>query len=170
MRALRPGPAGFEAAAAACEEGASEFRSTMNRLCVIIFGPPGSGKGTQAELLRDYFGVAHISTGDMLRERVASGDALGREIAAIMNSGNYVPDETVNRMVQERIAEPDCAAGFILDGYPRTVTQAKLMLELLEREGVTPVVIHLTVDYNEIVTRLSSRRVCPVDGSVYNLI
>jgi adenylate kinase len=142
----------------------------MNRLCVIIFGPPGSGKGTQADLLRDYFGIAHISTGDMLRERVASGDALGREIAAIMNSGNYVPDETVNHMVEERIAQPDCAAGFILDGYPRTVAQAKLLLELLGREGIAPLVVHLRVDYNEIVTRLSSRRVCPVDGAVYNLI
>src|ERR1700722_6328805 len=136
MRALRPGRGGFEAAAAAFEEGNLKVRSTMNRLCVIIFGPPGSGKGTQAELLRDSFGVAHISTGDMLRESVASGDARGREIAAIMNSGNLVPDDMVNCMVQERIAQPDCAAGFILDGYPRTVAQAKLLLELLGREGI----------------------------------
>jgi adenylate kinase len=141
----------------------------MNRLCVIMFGPPGSGKGTQAKLLREYFGVAHISTGDMLRERVAAGDALGREVAGIMNSGNLVPDETVSRMVEERIERPDCSAGFILDGYPRTVNQARLLMELLDRKGITPLVIHLRVDYNEIVARLSGRRVCPSCGAVYNM-
>jgi adenylate kinase len=141
----------------------------MNRLCVVMFGPPGSGKGTQAKLLQEYFGVAHISTGDMLRERVASGDALGREVAGIMNSGNLVPDETVNQMVEERIERADCSAGFILDGYPRTVNQARLLVELLKRKGITPLVIHLKLDYNEIVARLAGRRVCPQCGASYNL-
>src|SRR5882762_3083450 len=98
----------------------------MNRPCLILFGPPGSGKGTQAKLLNQSLGVAHISTGDMLRERIASGDPLGQEVESIMKVGSLVPDETVNRLVEERIEEPDAKAGFILDGFPRTVSQAKL--------------------------------------------
>src|SRR6185295_5785723 len=86
----------------------------MNRFCLILFGSPGSGKGTQAKLLRQRLGVAHISTGDMLRERVAAGDGLGCGAAALMKSGALVPDEMVNRMVEERIAQQDCAAGFLL--------------------------------------------------------
>src|SRR5271170_1168619 len=103
----------------------------MNRPCVILFGPPGSGKGTQAKLLRQAMGMAHISTGDMLRERVASGASLGVQVAGMMQSGGLVPDELVNRLVEERIEEPDCVAGFILDGFPRTVSQAGLLGELL---------------------------------------
>src|ERR1700759_1308702 len=103
----------------------------MHRLCLILFGPPGSGKGTQAKLLRQTLGVAHISTGDMLREHLASGDALGQEISSVMKSGGLVPDETVNRMVEDRIEYPDCEKGFILDGFPRTVQQAKLLAGLL---------------------------------------
>jgi adenylate kinase len=140
----------------------------MNRLCVIMFGPPGSGKGTQAKLLEASLQVCHISTGDMLRERVASGDALGKAVAGIMNAGGLVSDETVNRMVEERIEQPDCANGFILDGYPRTVNQAKLLLGVLEVKGIGPMLVHLRVDYNEIITRLSLRRVCPNCGAVYS--
>src|SRR5580658_10421446 len=102
----------------------------MSRLCLIMFGPPGSGKGTQATLLRQALGIAHISTGDMLRERVHSGDALD-EIARIMRRGDLVPDQTVNQMVAERIEQPDCAVGFILDGFPRTVNQAALLAGML---------------------------------------
>src|ERR1700686_5526399 len=99
----------------------------MNRSCLILFGPPGSGKGTQAKLLRQSLGVAHISTGDMLREHLAAADEIGKEVAAIMQSGGLVPDETVNRMVEERIEQPDCEKGFFLDGFPRTVPQARLL-------------------------------------------
>jgi adenylate kinase len=139
----------------------------MNRPCLILFGPPGSGKGTQAELLRKSLRVAHISTGDMLRERVASGDALGREVAGIMQSGGLVSDETVNRMVEDRIEQPDCVGGFILDGFPRTVHQAGLLGELLRAKGISPLVIHLKVDYNVIIARLSGRRQCPTCGALY---
>ena len=120
-------------------------------------------------MLRQSLGMAHISTGDMLRERVASGDALGREVAGIMQAGGLVPDELVNRMVEERIEQPDCAGGFILDGFPRTVNQARLLSELLKSKGITPMVIHLKVDYNVIIARLSGRRQCPTCGALYSL-
>jgi adenylate kinase len=105
----------------------------------------------------------------MLRERVALGDTLGKGVAGIMKAGGLVPDETVNRMVEERIEKPDCANGFILDGYPRTVNQAKLLVGVLGEKGIAPMLVHLKVDYNEIVTRLSLRRVCPNCGAVYSV-
>src|SRR6185436_8670903 len=141
----------------------------MQRLCLILFGSPGSGKGTQAKLLKQDLGVAHISTGDMLRERVASGDALGQRVAAIMQSGGLVPDEAVNRMVEDRTALDDCAKGFILDGYPRTVAQAKWLVGKLDADRVQTMVVHLEVDYNVIIARISCRRQCPVCGTLYNL-
>lgn len=141
----------------------------MSRLCLILFGPPGSGKGTQAKFLRQFLGVAHISTGDMLRERVASGDALGLEVASVMQSGGLVPDEMVNRMVEDRIELPDCEKGFILDGFPRTVNQAKLLSGVLASKGISPMVVHLKVDYNVIIARLSGRRQCPTCGALYSV-
>ena len=141
----------------------------MKRVCLILFGPPGSGKGTQANLLRQTLGLAHISTGEMLRLHVASADVLGRKIASIMQSGGLVPDELVNQMVAERIEQPDCEVGFILDGFPRTVNQAKLLTELLAAKGIDPLVIHLEVDYNVIIGRISSRRQCPICHTVYSV-
>jgi adenylate kinase len=134
-----------------------------------LFGPPGSGKGTQAKLLRDRLGWAHISTGDMLRERVASGDELGKAASGIMQSGGLVPDEMVNRMVEDRIGQPDAARGFILDGYPRTVAQAQLLDCVLKAKGIGAVVVHLKVDYNVIIARLSGRRQCPTCGALYSV-
>ena len=139
----------------------------MGPFCLILFGPPGSGKGTQAKLLQESLQLAHISTGDMLRERSARGDALGRQLAALLSSGQLVPDELVNPVVDERTRQPDCAGGFILDGYPRTVPQAGLLAALLERRRIEPVVIHFTVDYNVIIARLADRQTCPACGSVY---
>lgn len=140
----------------------------MGKLCLILFGPPGSGKGTQAKLLKQSLGIAHISTGDMLRERVSSGDPLGKEVAGIMQAGGLVPDEKVNRLVEDRIEQPDCEKGFILDGFPRTVSQARLLEGLLEGKGIRPLVIHLEVDYNVIIARISGRRQCPACGAVYS--
>ena len=120
-------------------------------------------------MLRQALGVAHISTGDMLRERTASGDPLGEAAAAIMKAGGLVPDEIVNRMVEERIEQPDCVNGFILDGYPRTVDQAKLISGVLAGKGIVPVVVHLKVDYNVIIARLSGRRLCPTCGALYGV-
>jgi adenylate kinase len=136
---------------------------------IILFGPPGSGKGTQSHLLQSCLYVPQISTGDMLREHIQAGDALGQEVAAIMNSGMLVPDDLVNRLVEARIQKPDASKGFILDGYPRTLQQAQVLGDMLRRRGVTPVVIHLKVDYNEIISRLSGRRQCPLCGTLYNL-
>jgi adenylate kinase len=141
----------------------------MARLCLILFGSPGSGKGTQAKLLKESLGIEHISTGDMLRERVASGDEVGRSVASLMQAGELVPDETVNRLVEEKIDRPECANGFILDGYPRTVQQAQLLAELLVMRPIRTIVVHLVVDYNVIVARMAGRRQCPVCGSVYGI-
>jgi adenylate kinase len=141
----------------------------MHRLCLILFGPPGSGKGTQAKLLRQSLGIAHISTGDMLRERVASGDALGMEAAGIMQSGGLVPDAMVNRMVEDRIEQLDCAKGFILDGFPRTVEQARQLAGVLAVRHIDPLVVFLKVDYNVIIARLSGRRQCPTCGALYSV-
>ena len=141
----------------------------MKRFCLILFGPPGSGKGTQAKLLRQHFNWPHISTGDMLREHVQAQDELGRKIAEIMQSGQLVSDELVNELVEERIARPDCENGFILDGYPRTVPQAGMVQKLLDRKGFGPVVAYLEVDYNKVVARLNGRRLCPQCGALYSL-
>lgn len=136
---------------------------------IILFGPPGSGKGTQAKLLKTALGIPHISTGDMLRERIASGDALGLRVKDIMQAGRLVPDEVVNQLVADRIAQPDCQKGFILDGYPRTLPQAAELDRLLGERGYRELVIHLKVDYTKVIARIAGRRVCPVCGTLYSL-
>jgi adenylate kinase len=141
----------------------------MNKFCLILFGPPGSGKGTQAKLLRQRLDWPHISTGDMLREHVHSEDEIGRQIADIMQSGKLAPDGLVNLLVEKRISRPDCERGFILDGYPRTVPQAMMLEKLLAVKGFQPVVVFLEVDYNKIVARLAGRRLCPQCGALYSL-
>jgi adenylate kinase len=137
---------------------------------IVLFGPPGSGKGTQAKLLIDSLKVPHISTGDMLREHIQAADPIGREVQTVMKSGNLVPDELVNRLVQERIAEPDCENGFILDGYPRTTQQAQVLSGELIKRGFEKLVIHLKVDYNKLIARLTGRRQCVQCGALYNLV
>ena len=141
----------------------------MDRYALILFGPPGSGKGTQATLLHRSLGWPHISTGDMLRDHVLAQDELGREIGDLMKAGQLVSDDLVDRLVTRRLERPDVERGIILDGYPRTVTQAAAMSKLLDRKGFRPLVVHLKVDYNRIVARLSGRRVCPQCGSLYSL-
>lgn len=141
----------------------------MTRFTLILFGPPGSGKGTQAKLLRQRLSWPHISTGDMLRAHVQLGDDLGRQIAEIMQSGKLVPDNLVNQLVEKRIEAPDCDRGFILDGYPRTVPQARMLETLLVEKQFEPVVVCLEVDYNKIVARLAGRRLCPQCGALYSL-
>jgi len=106
----------------------------------------------------------------MLREHVQAGDDLGREVAAVMKSGELVSDDLANRLVEKRLERPDVARGIILDGYPRTVAQASAMEKLFEVKGFRPVVVHLEVDYNKIVARLSGRRLCPTCGTLYSLV
>lgn len=139
-------------------------------LAVVLFGSPGSGKGTQSKFLVRWLGIPQISTGDMLREHVRTGTPIGVSIASRMKAGELVPDRLVNELVFERLRQPDCQRGFILDGYPRTPEQAAEMQRVLGNSGTTEVVIHLVVDYNVIISRMAGRRVCPVCGTLYNAI
>jgi len=136
---------------------------------IVLFGSPGSGKGTQAEKLTAYLRIPHISTGDMLRARIRSENGASSAVAATMHSGALVRDEVVNRMVEARLAEPDAADGFVLDGYPRTLAQAEHLSAWLDARGASEVVIHLAVDYNVVIARLTGRRQCPRCGTLYNL-
>jgi adenylate kinase len=137
---------------------------------VVLFGSPGSGKGTQASLLKKCLGVPHISTGDMLREAIRAGNHLGAAVADTMHAGALVGDDLVNRMVEARLAQPDATEGFILDGYPRTRDQAQHLCGWLDTRQVREVVIHFIVDYNVIVARLTGRRQCPRCGTLYNIV
>ena len=139
-------------------------------LALILFGSPGSGKGTQSKYLVEWLGIPQISTGDMLREHIRQGDAIGLAIQERMRAGSLVSDELVNQLVFERINQPDAKRGFILDGYPRTPAQAEEMMRLLASRGTGEVVIHLVVDYNVIISRMSGRRVCPKCGTLYNAV
>lgn len=135
----------------------------------MLFGSPGSGKGTQARMLTQCLGIPHISTGDMLRDRIRQGSELGTGVVATMQSGALVSDEVVNQMVLERLSQADAAHGFVLDGYPRTLPQAEHLCKWLEGKGIRELVIHLAVDYNNIIARLTGRRQCPRCGTLYNI-
>jgi adenylate kinase len=138
-------------------------------MAIVLFGSPGSGKGTQAKLLMQCLGIPHISTGDMLRDRIRSGDPLESVDAATMHSGALVRDDVMNEMVAERLSQPDACKGFILDGYPRTLDQAEHFAGWVTGRGIREVVIHLAVDYNIIIARLTGRRQCPRCGTLYNV-
>ncbi|NHV98664.1 MAG: adenylate kinase [Thaumarchaeota archaeon] len=133
---------------------------------LVIFGPPGSGKGTYASRLAPRLGVPHISTGDILRDEVKSGSELGKNISSYVSSGKLVPDEVVNRVMEKRLSQEDCKRGFILDGYPRTLKQAFF----LEKISKIDFVVNLNVPDEVIVRRLSSRLVCRRCGAIYNRI
>jgi adenylate kinase len=139
-------------------------------VAIVLFGSPGSGKGTQSKYIVEWLGIPQVSTGDMLRDHIRRGTKIGLSIAARMKAGTLVPDELVNALVAERITRPDCSRGFILDGYPRTTAQAREMMRLLAPLGVEEVVIHLVVDYNVIIARMQGRRVCPKCGTLYNSV
>ncbi len=137
---------------------------------LVFLGAPGAGKGTQAKELVKRYGAPQISTGDMFRDNVSRGTELGRRAKAIMEAGGLVSDDIVNGMVEERLKAADCAPGFILDGFPRTVPQAEALGAILERMGrPAPLVINLGVDYNILLRRLTGRRSCPQCGKIYNI-
>jgi adenylate kinase len=140
-------------------------------LRVIFLGPPGAGKGTQAQALASEWGVPHVATGDMLREAVAAKTPLGLEAKRHMDSGGLVPDEVVIGLVGERLAQPDAKAGVVLDGFPRTVAQAEALDALFARTGISlDRVIYFNVSRDELLRRLTGRRVCRACGRTFHLV
>jgi len=137
---------------------------------IVLLGAPGSGKGTQSQLLVDAYGVPQISTGDLLRAAVAKGTELGRQAKVAMDSGRLVDDDTVLGMIRERIGQPDAAKGFVLDGFPRNIAQADA-LETMLRELGTPLeaVVLLNLDLGVLFKRLTGRRICQVCGRLFNV-
>ena len=136
---------------------------------LILLGPPGAGKGTQAEVITQKRGLVQLSTGDMLREAVKDGTAIGEEASAIMETGGLVPDEIVIKIVAERLSASDCANGFILDGFPRTLNQAAALDNLLQAQGKQlDVVIEIKVDDAVVVDRISGRYMCADCGASFH--
>lgn len=144
---------------------------------VILLGAPGAGKGTQAKKIVEKYGIPQISTGDILRANVSQGTELGKQAKAIMESGKLVPDNLVCDMVANRLMQADCARGFILDGFPRTVAQAEWLdgflsgkvFENQQCAKMPPVVVDIAVGYNQLLKRLTGRRSCPTCGRIYNV-
>ena len=144
---------------------------------VVLLGPPGAGKGTQAKRIMEHYGVPQISTGDLLRDNVARCTELGMMAKAVMSRGELVSDDLVCNMVRERLMQPDTKRGYILDGFPRTAAQAGWLDALLDHElfdnsrptRAWPIVIRLDVDYNQLLLRITGRRSCPTCGRIYNV-
>ncbi|HTW57758.1 MAG TPA: adenylate kinase [Terriglobales bacterium] len=144
---------------------------------IVLLGPPGAGKGTQAKRTMEHYGIPQISTGDLLRENVALGTDLGLAAKAVMARGELVCDDLVCNMVRQRLLQPDTKRGYILDGFPRTAAQAGWLDALLDHElfdnsrptRAWPIVIQLDVDYNQLLLRITGRRTCPTCGKIYNV-
>ena len=135
---------------------------------LLLYGAPGSGKGTQANMLRSRFGIPHIATGDMLRAEIERGTELGRQAQPLLAAGGYVPDDIMIGMIRDRLRQPDCAKGFILDGFPRTIPQAEALDVLMQELGRTfDRVLYLRVGTAELLRRLSGRLVCPACQRTY---
>jgi len=139
-------------------------------LVILLYGPPGCGKGTQAAFISRQFRIQAVSTGDMLRASCLIGDQTGLTCEQV-NTGVLVSDDLVNAMVAARISEPDCKSGFLLDGYPRTVPQALFLQTLIDRcSWPAPAIIHLDVPHSVLLARVTARRQCPECGKIYNLL
>ena len=138
---------------------------------LILLGPPGAGKGTQAQLITKEFGIPQISTGDILRAEVRKGTDLGQKVKSIMEAGKLVSDDLIIKIIEKRIQEPDCKNGFILDGFPRTIGQAEALSQLLKKLGPEKLkVLEFQIPDDVIVKRITNRRVCSKCGKVFNLL
>ena len=136
---------------------------------IVLFGPPGAGKGTQALRISERYAIPQISTGNMIREEIKRGSALGRQARAALAAGRLADDELVNGIVEARLHRPDCRGGFLLDGYPRTAQQAERLETVLDGLGLGAVVIEIRIGYNELVKRITGRRLCPKCGAIFNI-
>lgn len=144
---------------------------TKGNLNLVLLGPPGAGKGTQAKMLTDKYKIPQVSTGDILRKAAAAGTGLGKKAKTYMDKGDLVPDEVVIGLVRERIKEPDCENGYILDGFPRTVKQAESLDTILEEMGGgLSHVVSIEVVEDELVKRLTGRRTCKKCGAMYHVM
>ena len=137
---------------------------------LLIMGPAGAGKGTMSDLIVSEYDIPHISTGDMLRENVKNNTELGKSAQSYMNAGKLVPDDVINAMVEERLQQPDCQKGYLLDGFPRTLVQAEAFAKIAEKIG-KPVesVIALEVGFEVLEERITGRRICPKCGAIYHI-
>jgi adenylate kinase len=139
-------------------------------LNLILMGLPGAGKGTQAEKIVEKYDIPHISTGDMFRLAIKEGTALGKEAKSYMDKGELVPDEVTIGIVRERLSKPDCQKGFLLDGFPRTIAQAEALENLLsDMEASLDYVLHIDVPKEQLIERLTGRRICPTCGATYHV-
>ncbi len=133
---------------------------------LILLGPPGAGKGTQSEYITKKYGIPQISTGDILRKAVRDGTDIGKKAKSYMDGGKLVPDDIIIQIMNKRLDEPDCAEGFILDGFPRTINQAEKLAEITQVD----LVLNLVVPEDELLKRLTGRRSCPKCGAVYHIM
>ena len=150
------------------EIAGSEFGTGM---MILLFGPPGCGKGTQAEFIAGRFGIPVISTGEMFRAECKAGTEMGRAACSIISKGGFVGDDIVNAIIVKRISQPECSSGFLLDGYPRTLPQAEFLDSTLRQRRLSEAIaIHLDVPFSMIVGRITARRQCPACSHIYNIL
>ena len=146
----------------------SQTSDSQKKLVIILLGAPGSGKGTQAQKISSFYGIPHISTGDLFRKNIKENTALGQQVKAILDSGKLVPDSITLDMLYDRLKQTDCQNGYLLDGMPRTIAQAEALEKYFGKE-IQPIVINIAVNDDEVIRRISGRRICPNCNSVYHV-